>query len=67
MDGHHRVSERVSSDHSDICRTYYIHCKRTDVLQCASVDVSSDYSYHTIPYHTHYMSTETPDGVRVSD
>jgi hypothetical protein len=49
----------VSSDHSDHCRTYYKHRKRTDALQYVNVDVSSDYSCHRMTYYTHYMSTET--------
>ena len=36
-------------------------------LQYATVDVSSDYSYHRMTYYTHYMGTETPVCVCASD
>ena len=54
-------AEDAHAERSNCCRTYYTHCMKTDALQYASVDVSSDYSYHRMTYHTHYTSTETAE------
>jgi len=60
-------AEDAHAECSNLCRNYYTHCMKTDALQYADVDVSSDYSYHRFTYHTQYMSTETAVCVCASD